>query len=107
MEAVTTPALVSPRQPLDVFHGLSTPWAQEIRLAYAWLSSSRGRAGHWKAIDFKKVKPAVIGIHFAQTEPDALRDLHDHDSLGVTGMRVLSLRRYPAHNFTREHQPWH
>src|SRR5450631_3050904 len=48
-------------------------WAQEVRLAYAWATSSDSHAAHWKALPLSKVKQATIGIQFAQTEPATLR----------------------------------
>lgn len=60
-------------------------WATELHLVYAWASSNGGKAPHWKSVDLKKVKRAVIGIHFAQTEPSVLRVLNN---LGV--LKVLS-----------------
>ena len=50
-------------------------WADEIHLAYAWVHSSNGKAAHWEPIPLNKIQRAVIGIHFAQTEPLALRTL--------------------------------
>lgn len=50
-------------------------WAEHIDIVFAWASSSGGSAAHWKALDLKKVRRAVIGVHFNQTEPAALRSL--------------------------------
>lgn len=52
-----------------------TKWADEIHMAYAWVTSNNGKADHWESIPLSKIKRAVIGIHFAQTEPLALRAL--------------------------------
>src|SRR4051812_45005241 len=49
-------------------------WADEIHMAFAWISSGAGKAPHW-ILPLQRVKTAVIGIHFAQTEPDALEQL--------------------------------
>lgn len=48
-------------------------WADELRLAYAWATTNTGHAKHWRALPLPKVKRAIIGIEFAQTEPAALR----------------------------------
>lgn len=60
-------------------------WAEKIDLAYAWATTAGGSAAHWKALPLDRVRRAIIGIHFAQTEPYVLRELHD---LGV--LRVIA-----------------
>jgi HKD family nuclease len=50
-------------------------WAHEILLAYAWASSRGGLSEHWRALPLKKVRQAVIGTQFAQTEPLLVRKL--------------------------------
>lgn len=60
-------------------------WADTIDIMFAWASSSGGTAPHWKAIDLGKIRRAVIGVHFNQTEPAALRALM---ALGV--LRVFA-----------------
>lgn len=50
-------------------------WADEIRLCYAWATSKGGKAAHWRCLDTTKLTKAVIGVHFAQTEPAALWEL--------------------------------
>ena len=50
-------------------------WSQEIQMAYAWGSSANEKAPHWQFFSINKVTKAVIGIHFAQTEPIVLRKL--------------------------------
>ncbi len=62
-------------------------WADAIDIIFAWASSSGGNAPHWKAIDLSKVRRAIIGVHFNQTEPEALRALMD---LGVVRVFVGS-----------------
>lgn len=54
-----------------------------IHMAYAWAHSGNGQADHWQAIPLDKVSRAVIGAHFVQTEPYALRQLPAHDRLRV------------------------
>jgi hypothetical protein len=58
-------------------------WASELHLVYAWASSGGGSAPHWAALDLKKVRKAVIGTHFAQTEPAALAAINDRGVLKV------------------------
>lgn len=74
---VTLPAgevIVEAGNALAAFRELCD-WADELRLAYAWISSGDGQAEHWQTLPLHKVGRAVIGIHFAQTEPHALRQL--------------------------------
>lgn len=71
---LTTKLLVTTREALIALEQL-TSWADSIKLAYAWASSDRGAAAHWKALPLAKVSRAVIGTHFAQTEPFVLREL--------------------------------
>ncbi len=58
-------------------------WASSIELAYAWITSSGGDAEHWKALPLDKVRRAIIGLHFAQTEPHALNELWSTGTLRV------------------------
>jgi hypothetical protein len=60
-----------------------TEWAEQLDLAYAWASSATGSAAHWKALPLKKVRRAVVGTHFAQTEPFVLRQLSGRGTLRV------------------------
>ena len=60
-----------------------TKWAEAIDLTYAWASSAGGAAPHWKTLPLARVRRAVIGIHFAQTEPHVLRALHELKVLRV------------------------
>lgn len=60
-------------------------WAEKIELAYAWVSSSGGSADHWKVLPLERVRRAIVGIHFAQTEPHVLRELHELGVLRVIG----------------------
>ncbi|MEN4902739.1 phospholipase D family protein [Luteimonas sp. TWI1437] len=46
-----------------------------IDLCVAWATSSKGQGRHWKALDLSKVRYAIVGTAFAQTEPAALEDL--------------------------------
>lgn len=46
-----------------------------IDLCVAWATSSKGQGRHWKALDLSKIRYAVVGTAFAQTEPAALEDL--------------------------------
>lgn len=50
-------------------------WADTVQIAYAWASTSEGRAEHWRRLDVSKITRAVIGTQFAQTEPWVLREL--------------------------------
>jgi hypothetical protein len=58
-------------------------WAETLDLTYAWASSSGGSAAHWGVLPLDRVRRAIIGIHFAQTEPYVLRELHDRNVLRV------------------------
>lgn len=64
-----------------------TDWANDIYFAYAWVSSAGEKAEHWKALDLAKVRQAVVGMHFNQTEPRALEILHRE---APTALRVVS-----------------
>lgn len=46
-----------------------------IDLCVAWATSSNGQGRHWKALDLGKVRRAVVGTAFAQSEPAALEEL--------------------------------
>jgi len=46
-----------------------------VDLCVAWATSSNGQGRHWKELDLGKVRRAVIGTAFAQTEPAALEEL--------------------------------
>lgn len=52
-------------------------WADRVDLACAWATAREGRAPHWQSLDPDKIRRAVIGVEFAQTEPWVLRALHD------------------------------
>jgi hypothetical protein len=67
-----TIALTRPVEALRALQDLSR-WASGIHLAYAWASSSEGKADHWRALPLDKIQKAVFGIHFAQTEPEVIR----------------------------------
>lgn len=66
--------LVTPYELAGALAGI-VEWAEDIHMAYAWATSKGGQAGHWTST-VDRVRRAVIGIHFAQTEPYVLRDLH-------------------------------
>jgi hypothetical protein len=76
--------LVDPHAAHDALEDLAT-WAETIDFAYAWAASAGRTASHWKLLPLDRVRRAVIGIHFAQTEPHVLRDLRN---LGV--LRVIA-----------------
>lgn len=46
-----------------------------IDLCMAWATSSNGQGRHWKALDLGKIRRAVVGTAFAQSEPAALEEL--------------------------------
>lgn len=52
-------------------------WAESIDLAYAWASTNGGKSGHWKALAHEKIRRALIGTQFAQTEPWVLKKLNE------------------------------
>jgi HKD family nuclease len=54
-------------------------WANTIDLAYAWATTQNGNSLHWKALNLNKVRYAIIGTQFAQTEPWILRELNKID----------------------------
>lgn len=94
---VTVTVLSRPPQTLSALRSLTT-WADDLYLAYAWASSGRGRADHWDALPIPKVRKAVIGVHFAQTEPFVLEALAKHgdilrvveDTAGVYHPKVIA-----------------
>lgn len=67
----------TPVQMLKTLKELTT-WAEDLHLAYAWISSGNGNAEHWRMLSLNKVRRAIIGIQFAQTDPGALRQLARH-----------------------------
>ncbi len=50
-------------------------WSEHLYMAYAWATSEKGKAEHWRSLDISKVRRAAIGVSFARTEPNALRKL--------------------------------
>lgn len=58
-------------------------WAEELHLVYAWASSADGTDEHWTALPQSHVRRAIIGVHFARTEPLVLRALHARGVLRV------------------------
>lgn len=87
-------ALTSPSESATVLDELGQ-WADEIRFAYAWASSGEGNAVHWRAVPLDRIRRAVIGCAFAQTEPYILYQLHAQrilrvaDSEGVFHPKLL------------------
>lgn len=47
-------------------------WATTFDVCVAWATSSNGKGRHWEALDLAKVRRAIVGTAFAQTEPAAL-----------------------------------
>ncbi|HHA2494031.1 TPA: phospholipase D-like domain-containing protein [Stenotrophomonas maltophilia] len=47
-------------------------WATTLDVCVAWATSSNGQGRHWEALDLAKIRRAVVGTAFAQTEPAAL-----------------------------------
>ena len=64
--------LVTPAAHLSALEKLFA-WANEVDLACAWATAREGKADHWKCTDISKIRTAVIGVEFAQTEPWVLR----------------------------------
>lgn len=58
-------------------------WADEVDMACAWATADEGRAAHWRLLNLEKIRRAVIGTEFAQTEPWVLRTLLDAKKLRV------------------------
>jgi hypothetical protein len=71
---IAVTVLSNSAQTLAALRSLTT-WADDLYLAYAWASSDRGRAEHWGVLPIRKIRKAVIGVHFAQTEPFVLEAL--------------------------------
>ena len=46
-----------------------------LDLCVAWATSAKGQGRHWKELDLDKVRRAVVGTAFAQTEPATLVEL--------------------------------
>ncbi len=74
--------LVTPAAHLSALDELFA-WADKVDIACAWATTGEGKAAHWKCIDVSKVRSAVIGVEFAQTEPWVLRTLLEHNCLRV------------------------
>lgn len=70
----TSTVCSSPSESLDALVSICA-WAEDLFLAYAWVTSGNGQAAHWRALPLDKIRRAIIGIQFAQTEPRALRSL--------------------------------
>ncbi|MCB1193938.1 MAG: phospholipase D family protein [Leptospiraceae bacterium] len=58
---------------------------KSFRLAVAWASSGEGKGIHWQLIDKHrdKLKEAIVGLHFHQTEPYVLYQLHEWRKLNI------------------------
>lgn len=50
-------------------------WADSVDLTYAWAGARQGKAAHWQILDLAKIRRALIGTQFAQTEPWVLETL--------------------------------
>ncbi len=50
-------------------------WSETLDLAYAWMDSAGGTTAAWRFLDETKIRRAVIGVHFGNTEPSALEYL--------------------------------
>jgi len=50
-------------------------WAEDLSIMSAWATAARGKARHWQLLPLDRVRRALIGIHFAQSEPWVLRTL--------------------------------
>jgi phosphatidylserine/phosphatidylglycerophosphate/cardiolipin synthase-like enzyme len=92
-------ALVTPAEVLAALQD-AVAWCEGLYLAYAWASSGEGAAKHWKLLPLQKVRQAVIGVHFGQTEPLVLYELRDlgvlrvvPDSGGVFHPKLLVARK--------------
>jgi len=72
VEVATIDIHRTPVSTLNALRGICE-WADELHLGYAWCTSANGTAEHWDAIPLEKVRRALLGIHFAQTEPFVLR----------------------------------
>lgn len=85
------------REPLLAALRELAAWADEIDFAYAWASSGGGKAAHWRAVPHGKLRRVIVGVHFAQTEPHALRVLAGYpgvlkvveDTAGVFHPKVM------------------
>lgn len=73
-------------------------------MTFAWATAQEGKAAHWQALPLHKVRRAVIGTQFAQTEPWVLSELDKVpnrlrvmiDAHGVFHPKVLIGRRGDA-----------
>lgn len=74
--------LVTPAAHLSALEKLFA-WANQVDLACAWATAGEGKADHWKCTDISKIRMAVIGVEFAQTEPWVLRKLLEGGRLRV------------------------
>ena len=60
-------------------------WCEHFSICVAWASTNEGNGVTWQLIrtHLAKLKDAIIGTHFCQTEPWILRELHKHGRLNV------------------------
>ena len=79
---LTVAALITSADHIAALRAI-TDWADELHLAYAWAASSGGAAEHWNLLPLDRVKRAVLGIHFAQTDPAVLREFRARGVLRV------------------------
>lgn len=49
--------------------------SETVDLCVAWATSAGGQGRHWKELDLSKVRHAIVGTAFAQTEPATLVEL--------------------------------
>lgn len=54
-------------------------WSDTVDMAYAWANSAEEQARHWRTMPLEKIRHAVIGTAFAQTEPRALEILDEKE----------------------------
>lgn len=56
-----------------------------FRMAAAWGSTAKGKGGHWEILksNMDKLQEAILGIHFYQTEPEILFQLHKWRKLNI------------------------
>ena len=47
-------------------------WAEELDFAYAWIDTGAEESELWHALDERKIRRGVVGLHFAGTDPAAL-----------------------------------
>lgn len=65
---------------LQVFRELGE-WADELHLAYAWITSENGNSPHWQSLPLNKIKRALVGIKPCFTDPNVLRILSERNKI--------------------------